>query len=180
MESFPEMTTERLRLRRIRGSDLESVFAGLSNPDVIKYYGVQFDSLDSTREQLRWFEEIYENKSGVWWAISPVGRDLFYGAIGLNDISQAHRKGEIGYWLLPPYWGNGYVSEVIPAVLDYAFNNLHLHRVEAFVEPGNAPSNKLLARFGFTHEGTMRDCQVKNGAFISLEIHAILSNDIDH
>lgn len=174
---FPKLETTRLRLRQMRDSDLEHIFAALSHPDVIRYYGVQFSTLESTREQMRWYADIYQSGTGIWWAVCPREGDDLYGAIGFNNISHKNKKGEIGFWLLPERWGNGYVSEVLPVVLEYAYETLGLHRIEAFVEQGNVPSARVLLKFGFTHEGTMRDCEVKDGGFISLDVYARLVSD---
>jgi len=92
-------------------------------------------------------------------------------------MSKAHRKAEIGFWLLTEYWGKGIVSEAIPLILDYAFRELKLHRIEAFIETENLNCKKVIIKLGFQHEGTMKDCEIKNGEFISLDIYAKFSVD---
>ena len=57
MKSILELKTEKILLRDIEGSDIDTVFRGLSNPDVIKHYGVSFDSLEETKEQMKWFAD---------------------------------------------------------------------------------------------------------------------------
>lgn len=52
---FPIIKTERLLLRQFVASDIENVFKGLSHPDIIKYYGVSFDTLEATKEQMAFF-----------------------------------------------------------------------------------------------------------------------------
>ena len=54
MTAFPQLKTSRLLLRQIVKTDLQNIFDGLSHPEVVKYYGVRFDSLDETQEQLKW------------------------------------------------------------------------------------------------------------------------------
>ncbi len=74
--------------------------------------------------------------------------------------------------LLPEFWGSGYISEVVPKVLEYGFQTLDLHRIEAWVETDNENSRKVLSRLGFRHEGTLRDHEIKNGKFISVDVFA--------
>ena len=81
-KEFPNIKTERILLREITDSDLENIFKGLSNPDVIRHYGISFDSLETTKEQMIWFGE----KKQMWWAICSVDNQTFYGAGGLNNI----------------------------------------------------------------------------------------------
>lgn len=166
--------TDRLLLRLFRQSDQENVFQGLSHPEVIKYYGVSFSSLEATQEQMDWYRDHEQNGTGQWFAICSPDDKLFYGAIGLNDVKKEHRKGELGFWLLPDYWGKGIITEAMPAVCDYAFNQMNLHRIEAFVETKNRNSQKVLEKWGFAHEGTMQECEIKNGEFISIDIFAKL------
>lgn len=172
---FPILESERTILRQFKESDLENVFKGLSHPDVIKYYGISFDSLEATKEQLTWFANLEKNGTGIWWAVISKIDGKFLGAGGLNDLSTKNKKAEIGFWLLPESWGKGYMTETMPVIFNYAFNNIGLHRIEGFVEPDNVNCKKALAKLNFNLEGTMRDCEFKNGKFISWEIYAKFS-----
>ncbi|PAM93344.1 GNAT family N-acetyltransferase, partial [Flavobacterium sp. IR1] len=64
-----ELTTARFLLRKFRDPDLRNVYKGLSHPEVIKYYGVSYSSLEATNEQMRWFRELEEKEGGGWWVI---------------------------------------------------------------------------------------------------------------
>lgn len=168
------LKTERLLLRPFADHDLPMVFKGLSHPQVIPYYGVRYDSLEATKAQMEWFADLEKNGTGQWWAICSPDNRIFYGAGGLNQLNREHQKAEIGFWLLPEYWGRGLFAEAMPLILDYGFNTLGLHRIEGFVESENTNCKKAMAKLGFDHEGTMRDCEFKNGRFINLEIYARL------
>jgi len=169
---FPILESERVVLRQFVESDLENVFKGLSHPDIIKYYGISFDSLDATKEQMKWFADLEKNETGIWWAVCSKDDGRFLGAGGLNNLSKENKKGEIGFWLLPENWGKGFMTESMPLVFNYGFNSFGLHRIEGFVETENENCKKALARLKFNLEGTMRDCEIKNDAFISLDIYA--------
>ncbi len=173
-DKFPLLETERVYLRQFRNSDIENVFKGLSHIDIIKYYGVSFTTLEATKEQMAWFAALEKNETGIWWVVCSKADDTFLGAVGLNDWSKEHKKAEIGFWLLIENWRQGIMTEAIPLVLDYAFNHMGLHRIEGYVESENNNSKKVLTKFGFKLEGTMKDCEIKNGKFISLDIYAKL------
>ena len=79
---------------------------------------------------------------------------------------------EIGFWLLPEYWGKGIMTEGLPLIYNYGFNHLGLHRIERSVETENTICKKAIAKLKFSYEGTMKDCEIKNGKFISLDIYA--------
>ena len=171
-KKFPILGTDRLYLRQFNDTDLDNVFNGLSHPDVIQYYGVSFRSLEATKEQMLWFSNLEKNATGIWWAICAKGDGKFLGAGGLNDLDRENKKAEIGFWLLPENWGRGIMTEAVPLILNHAFNNLGLHRVEGFVETENENCIKALLKLKFKHEGTMKDCEVKNGKMISVQIFA--------
>lgn len=174
-DDFPTLRSPRLHLRQFRQEDIHDVFYGLSHPDVIKYYGVHFDTLKATQEQMNWFVSLETNRTGIWWAICRAEGSAFLGAAGFNNWSHGHRKAEIGFWLLPEYWGKGIVSEALPLVCNYGFGKMGLHRIEAFVESENLNSKTAMSKMGFSLEGTMVDCEIKNGRFISLDIYARLA-----
>lgn len=176
--NFPELRTVRFLLRRIVASDLPAVYAGLSDPLVIAHYGVSYDSLEATREQMEWFESIYANGTGVWWGIcDPANPSVLLGACGLNDLVRQHRRAELGYWLFPMHWGKAIASECLSALLAYALGPLALHRIGAEVDLDNDRSCRLLERLGFTLEGIRRAYEHKNGKPLDLKLYSRLACD---
>lgn len=173
---FPTLKTARLLLRQFVASDIENVFKGLSHPDIIKYYGVSYQTLEATKEQMDFFADLEKEGTGIWWAICSLDNQNFYGAGGLNNLNKEHKKAEIGFWLLTDFWGQGIMNEAMPLLCDYGFDKLGLHRIEGIVETKNINCKKAMAKLNFDLEGTMRDCEIKNGKFISLDIYAKLNN----
>lgn len=165
---FPTIKTNRILLREITDLDLKNIFNGLSNPKVIKHYGVSYSSLEATKEQMNWFAD----KRQLWWAICSLDNKTFYGAAGLNDIDKAESKAEIGLWLLPDYWGQGIMKEVMPLITDYGLEKMNLSRIEGFVETDNMNCKKAMIKLDFVNEGTLKDCEIKNGKPISVDVYA--------
>ena len=169
--------TNRLLLRQFVDNDIENVFKGLSHPKIIKHYGISFDSIEATKEQMSWFADLKKDGTGMWFAVCSLDNKTFYGAGGINSLSQEHKKAEIGFWLLPDFWGQGIMKEAMPLICDYGFDKLGLHRIEGFVESDNTNCKQAMSKLDFQHEGTMKECEIKNGKFISLDIYAKLKND---
>ena len=82
---FPRIDTERLALRKIEPTDQDFIYQGLSNPQVIQYYGVSFDTYEATEEQMEWYEQLWQDQTGLWWAIQIRWDERFMGACGLNE-----------------------------------------------------------------------------------------------
>jgi [ribosomal protein S5]-alanine N-acetyltransferase len=165
---FPTIKTDRLLLREITDLDLENIFNGLSNLNITQHYGISFDSLDATKEQMIWFAD----KKQLWWAICSLDNKTFYGAGGLNDIDYKENKAEIGLWLLPDFWGKGIMKEVLPLISDYGFKKIKLSRIEGFVETDNLNCKKAMSKLDFVYQGTIKDFEIKNGKSISIDVYA--------
>jgi [ribosomal protein S5]-alanine N-acetyltransferase len=173
---FPIYKTKRFVLRQFDENDLDNVFQGLSDPAVIKYYGVHFDSREETKKQIAWFAELEKEGTGIWWAICSEDHSIFYGAAGLYYLNKVHRKAELGCWIIPEFWGKGIMQEVVPVVIDHGYRMMDIHRIEGFVESENLNCKKAMVKMDFVHEGTMRECEIKNGKWISLDIYARLNH----
>ncbi|MGB2129504.1 MAG: GNAT family N-acetyltransferase [Flavicella sp.] len=162
-------------LQQIVISDISVVFKGLSNSKITKYYGVHFDTLEATQEQMNWYAALEENGTGIWWAIRTSAQGYFVGAIGFNDVDMALKKAEIGFWLLPDFWGKGILKEAILSVTSYAFKILKLQKLEAFVETENRNCIKALEKLNFNLDTTLLKCKSKNNTLISLYVYSINS-----
>ncbi len=175
MEIFPTIEADNLLLRQFSINDLENVFKGLSHPDIIKYYGISFKTIEDTQEQMTWFADLEKNETGIWWAITSKDHKIFYGAGGINNLDKEHHKAEIGFWLMPEHWGKGIMKAVMPLICEYGFKHLNLHRIEGFVESNNSNCKNGLAKIDFNYEGTMVDCEVKNGKFIRVDVYSMIN-----
>jgi [ribosomal protein S5]-alanine N-acetyltransferase len=169
--------TGRCELHPVVAEDKEYIHRGLSHPDVVRHYAVSYPTLEATQEQMDWYASITREGTGQWWAIRATSDHAFCGAIGINNIVAQHRRCELGFWLLPEHWRQGIISDVLPLVIHHAFHELGLHRIMAEVETENSASARVLQRAGFAHEGTLRDCEVKDGRHISLDVYARLNAD---
>lgn len=172
--SVPKLTGLNVCLRPVLRSDQQKVFEGLSHPEIIKYYGVSYTTFEDTAKQMDWYEKNLVEETGLVWVIEHASTNEFMGIFGLYHIDTKNRNAEIGYWLFPQFQGKGYASQTLQLVLSFGSTALNLHRIYADVETENKASSSLLMRNGFTLEGIRRDCEFKNGRFISLEQWALL------
>ena len=163
-------------LHPITPADLPHIYTGLGDPRVTRHYGVHFDSLEATQEQMDRYAALGRDGTGKWWAIRDENGS-FLGAIGFNGLQRAHRKAEIGFWLLPEHWGKGIIGQVMPDALAHGFKELDLHRIEGIVEGGNMASGRILQRHGFVHEGTLREAECNHGKWIDLEMWALICDE---
>lgn len=174
---FPELTTERFYLKQVQDSDQAFLYEGLGDPVAMPYNGVYFESFEATREQIDYYNRYYKEGSGIPWKIVDKTTGESLGVVSIYNFKPEHQKAEIGYWLLPRHWGKGIAVEAIKAAIAYWHQHKKLHRLEAFVEDENWGSIRVMEKVGFTFEGTMRDCEIKFGKFISLRMYSLLHTD---
>lgn len=103
----------------------------------------------------------------------PSGDSSIVGAVNLFDVDST--SGTLSYWLFEEHRGNGYATEAVSLVLEYAFTERGLRRVEADVFEGNDSSEQLLERLGFVHEGTARDARYTGGEFTDTYQYGLLA-----
>jgi [ribosomal protein S5]-alanine N-acetyltransferase len=173
---FPELQTNRFLLKQVKDNDQAFLFEGLGDPVAMPYNGVYFESYEATRAQIDYYNRYFKEGSGIPWKIVDKATGENIGVVSVYKFMPEHRKAELGYWLLPRFWGQGIAVEVIKTVIDYWQQNKGLHRLEAYVEEENVGSIRVMEKLHFTHEGTLRDCEIKFGKFISLRIYSCLSN----
>lgn len=177
---FPILETSRLKLRQVQMSDAEAMFQLRSNPETMKYVSRPLaENLDDAIAVIKMMEDKIESNEGINWAISLKGSTALIGVIGLYRIQQENYRSEIGYMLMPAFWGKGIITEAIPAVLTFGFQTLALHSVEAIIEPENVASEKVLYKNGFVKEAHFIENEFFNGKFISTAVYSILKRNFN-
>jgi [ribosomal protein S5]-alanine N-acetyltransferase len=100
--------------------------------------------------------------------------DAIVGVINLNNIVRgSFLNASLGYYVGLPYTGQGFMTEGLRVAVQFAFENLGLHRLEANIQPNNAPSINLVKRCGFENEGFSRHFLYIAGAWRDHERWAI-------
>jgi ribosomal-protein-alanine N-acetyltransferase len=104
--------------------------------------------------------------------------DVLTGGVGLSNLRRGVAEtASLGYWIGEPHARQGLMTAALPLVLDFAFERLRLHRVEAACLPTNVPSRALLLRTGFQQEGYARNYLLIDGKWQDHLLFAILRED---
>lgn len=104
--------------------------------------------------------------------------DALVGGIGLSNVRRGvSETASLGYWVGEPFARQGFMTAALPLVLDFSFDRLRLHRVEAACLPTNLPSRALLTRVGFQQEGYARQYLCIAGKWQDHLLFAILRED---
>jgi len=99
------------------------------------------------------------------------------GTVGFHRIDWVNKKVELGYWLEEASQGKGIITSACRAVLDHAFHEWRLIRVEIHCATGNDKSCAIPQRLGFQHEGIRRDGQILNGTPVDISVYSMLAKE---
>jgi len=173
---FPELKTERLLLRRLETTDANEMLFLRSNDDVLRYLGREPASSVKEGEEfiVRINKAVDDNESILWGIALLSDPAVIIGTICLWNFKPENYRGEIGYILHPNHWRKGIMKEAIICVIDYGFNVLKLHSIEALLSPGNVASSALLERTGFIKEGHLKESFYFRGEFDDTLIYSKL------
>ncbi len=181
VQIFPKLETTRLILRQLHSSDAPAIFHYFSKDEVMKYYDLEtFTELEQAENIISLFNERFLAKQGIRWGITHKADDVVIGTCGYHNVNKEHSKAEIGYELSPEYWQQGIMSEAIQAIVAFGFSQWNLNRIEAFINPENEGSRKLLTKMGLREEGFLKEYFFEKGCFVDAVIFAILRSEFDN
>ncbi|MBK7659609.1 MAG: GNAT family N-acetyltransferase [Betaproteobacteria bacterium] len=174
----PPLETPRFVVRPLVADDLAGLMAVNGDEAVTRHLPyATWKSMDDARAWLSRMEGIQATGTAIQFVIAdradgkPVGTCLIFR----HDEGSA--RAELGYVLGRAHWGQGAMQEALSALLDCAFTQLGIRRIEAEVDPRNGASCRVLGRLGFTREGLLRQRWVADGVAYDVESWGLLADD---
>ena len=178
---FPSLESERLLLRQLLPEDADDFFACQSDPEVFRYSGrSELTSLEAARDWLNILLKRHQEQTLLSWAIVRKEDQHFIGRFQLEHLSAENRRTGVGYLLGKPYWGNGYATEALCAVIACLFEQTTVNRIETFAWAENSASSRVMEKAGMHFEGLARQRRFAKGAFHDFKYYALLREDFFH
>lgn len=178
-KELPKVETERLILRQRTRGDVPAMFAYVSLPEVCYPAGMplvetledEYDYFDN-----RYYQNLAKNDLPSGYGITLKGEDKVIGSCDFNH-RHADDVFEIGYLLHPDYWGQGYMTEAVAALIEVAFTVLKLHKVEIRCYDYNKGSRRVAEKLGFNLESRIRDRKDGQGKRCDLLEYGLLKEE---
>lgn len=175
---FPVITTERLCLRQIKPSDADALFTIHSDVEWMRWYGVDpINRHYQARQLAELFASWFPAGTGFRWGLELKHDNRLIGTCGLFRWNKSWHNCVIGYEIARDLHGQGYMWEALTAVLDYGFNEMQLHRIQAETHPDNAASIRLATRLGFRFEGVHREQAFWADNYHDLNCYSLLERE---
>lgn len=173
---FQNLESERLLLRQITPDDVNEIFALRSNPETMKYIPRPLATTkDDAMGHIKMIQDKIVSNEGINWAITEKGNPKMIGIIGHYRIRWEHFRSEIGYMLLPEHQGKGIITEAIQLLVDYGFNEMNMHSLEAIIDPKNTASARVLEKNNFVKEAHFKENEFYDGKFLDAVVYSLLN-----
>lgn len=151
--------TPELQLEELSYKDLTKVHQLHSYPEVNEFSTLGIPkSLDETNEiiQIPILDHYNSTRKYFAWKILLKPGEEFIGVVELKREMDQFRKGIICFKMVPNYWNKGYATNAVKAAINFGFEALSLHRIEAVTAQGNLGALRVLEKAGLTQEGSLK------------------------
>lgn len=172
------LDSPRLQLAPLSLDDAEAFFAIQSDPDVMRYWNhAPWTDIGQARTAIALSRDALAEGTRLTLGVRAHGSGQLLGTCLLFAVDTESARAEIGYNLAAAAQGRGYMTEALGRLVDYAFDDLGLRRLEAEIDPRNAPSAKVLERLGFREEGLLRERWCVDGEISDSALYGLLARD---
>jgi ribosomal-protein-alanine N-acetyltransferase len=168
--------TPRLTLRPLTAADAPDLYAMFADPEAMRYWSsgpwtdpAQGDAYVAAGQA--------GDADGSMLRMGIEMEGALAGVANMYKFDKQNRRCDIGYMLARASWGKGVMQEALAALIEYAFEELDLHRIEADIDPRNHASARLLQSLHFIKEGHLRERWIVNGEICHSDIYGLLRSD---
>ena len=172
------LESTRLLIRLVTEADLPALLTVNSDDAVTRY--LPYASWRGSEDARNWFTRMSALQAAgaaLQSAILKRGTGTAIGSCLLFRYEESSARAELGYVLGRAHWGQGYMHEALRSLIDCAFGELGLRRLEAEVDPRNVRSARVLTQLGFTAEGLLRERWLTRGEPCSVSVYGLLQRE---
>jgi RimJ/RimL family protein N-acetyltransferase len=174
---LPVMTNKQVVLRELRASDAASLFAMLTTEEVARFISPPPTTVEGFERFIAW--TLRQRSAGTYacFAVTLQGFDTAIGIFQLRESEPGFGTAEWGFAVGSAFWGTGVFQQGAELMLEFAFNTVGVHRLEARAAVRNGRGNGALLKMGAVQEGILRRSFQKNGDYLDQVLYAIVEDD---
>lgn len=178
MKPFPELTTSRLRLRKIQLRDIPSLLQQVNHPaifeNILNFPSPYLEEDAIFRINFVW--NGFKEQARYVFAIASLENDEFMGEIGLH-LDKDNNRAEMGFWMGEPFWNKGLMTEATRETLRFGFEALKLNKILATHFLENEASGKVLLNCGMIKEAELKDQYKHKGRYRSVNQYRLTASE---
>jgi [ribosomal protein S5]-alanine N-acetyltransferase len=175
--ALPELVGRRVMLREPRAGDATALFSLLSTEEVSRFISPPPPTVEGFERYVSWTHRHRAAGQYVCFAIVPLGADAPIGLIHVRALGPGFATADWGFAIGSEFWGTGVFAEAAELVLDFTFEVLGTHRLEARAALCNGRGNGAMKKLGAEREGILRHSFFRNGEYLDQVLWSILHDD---
>ena len=176
-KGLPVLTGKQVVLRELRASDAPSLFALLTTEEVSRFISPPPTTVEGFERFIGWTIRQRTAGSYACFAVTVKGFDTAIGIFQVRGLEPGFGTAEWGFAIGSPFWGTGVFQEGAELVVDFVFETLDVHRLEARSAVLNGRGNGALLKMGAVQECILRQSFLKNGEYLDQVLYSILADD---
>lgn len=176
-QSLPVLTGSMVTLRELRISDATSLLAMLSSEEVARFISPPPTTVEGFERFIAWTHRERAAGNYACFAVVPHGMDTAIGIFQVRQLEPGFGTAEWGFAIGSAFWGTGMFMDGARMVIDFAFDTIHTHRLEARAAILNGRGNGALRKIGAMQEGVLRKSFLRNGEYLDQALWTILDED---
>jgi RimJ/RimL family protein N-acetyltransferase len=175
--ALPVLTGKKVTLRELRLSDAPSLLAMLATEEVARFISPPPTTVDGFERFIAWTHRERAAGNYVCFGVVPEGMDAAIGIFQVRQLEPGFATSEWGFAIGSAFWGTGVFVECANMVVDFAFDVIGTHRLEARAAVANGRGNGALRKIGAMQEGILRKSFLRNGEYLDQTLWTILDED---
>jgi RimJ/RimL family protein N-acetyltransferase len=176
-QALPVLTGSMVTLRELRLSDATSLLAMLSTDEVARFISPPPTTVEGFERFIAWTHRERAAGNYACFAVVPHGMDTAVGIFQIRQLEPGFGTAEWGFAIGSGFWGTGIFMDGARLVIDFAFDTIQTHRLEARAAILNGRGNGALRTVGAMQEGILRKSFLRNGEYIDQALWTILDED---
>jgi [ribosomal protein S5]-alanine N-acetyltransferase len=174
---LPVLQGQGVTLRELRTSDAASLLALLTTEEVTRFISPPPTTLDGFERFINWASREREAGRYLCFAVVPDGYDTAVGLFQVRQLDPMFGTAEWGFAIGSAFWGTGLFATGAQMVIEFSFDVIGVHRLEARAAVQNGRGNGALRKLGAVQEGILRKSFLKGGKYIDQSLWTILHDD---
>jgi ribosomal-protein-alanine N-acetyltransferase len=175
-QALPVLEGAKVVLRELRASDAPALLVAFGSPDVTRLISPPPPTLDGFEKFVAWTQRQREAGQSLAFGITEKDSDTVVGLFQVRALQPAFDIAEWGFALSSEHWGSGLFMEAAELVLDFVFDVIGVHRLEARAALKNGRGNGALHKLGAMQEGVLHRSFLRNGIYLDQALWTILAD----
>jgi RimJ/RimL family protein N-acetyltransferase len=176
-QTLPVLTGGKVTLRELRLSDAPSLLSMLATEEVARFISPPPTTVEGFERFIAWTHRERAAANYACFAVVPHGMDTAIGIFQVRQLEPGFATAEWGFAIGSPFWGTGMFVDAAALVVDFAFEVIGTHRLEARAAVQNGRGNGALRKVGAIQEGVLRRSFLRNGEYLDQVLWTILDED---